>query len=249
MQESTRERRTALIPGGARGIGRAIALRLAEQGWSVAVAYRTSGADAASACEAMRASGARALAVEADVSDPAACAELVAAVRAELGPVDALINAAGPYHRRPLLEETLEGWHAMFDNNLHPVFYLSRLVAPDTQARGWGRIVNFGMANADRVSAQPMVTAHYLAKAAVLGLTRTLAKVLGPHGITVNAISPGFIDSGSAPLDELEPITRHIPAGYVGEVGDAVSAALFLLSEEARYVNGANLHLSGGWGV
>lgn len=248
MEDETK-RRTVLIPGGARGIGRAIALRLAREGWAVALAYRSSASDAESACEAMRASGAPALALAADVSDPAECERLVSAVRAELGPIDALVNAAGPYHRTPLLEESLEGWHAMFDNNLHPVFYLSRLVAPDMTERGWGRIVNFGLAGADRMVAQPMLTAHYLAKAAVLNLTRTLAQVLGPHGITVNAISPGVIDSGSTPLDELEPLIRRIPAGYVGEVSDAASAALFLLSEEARYVNGTNLYLSGGWGV
>lgn len=80
-------------------------------------------------------------------------------------------------------------------------------------------------------------------------LTRTLAKLLAPHGITVNAISPGFIDSGSAPPEELAGVIKRIPAGYVGSVDDTVAAARFLLSEEARYVNGANLHLSGGWGI
>ena len=105
------------------------------------------------------------------------------------------------------------------------------------------------MANADRMVAQPHVTAHYIAKAAVLILTRTLAKVLGPKNITVNAISPGFLDSGSAPAEELQKMVKNIPAGYVGELSDAVTAARFLLSDEARYVNGANLQLSGGWGI
>jgi 3-oxoacyl-[acyl-carrier protein] reductase len=97
--------------------------------------------------------------------------------------------------------------------------------------------------------AQPMVTAHYIAKSGLLILTRTLAKLLGPDGVTVNAISPGFIDSGSAPAEELERMTKSIPAGYVGSVDDAVAAVRYLLSDEARYVNGANLQLSGGWGV
>jgi 3-oxoacyl-[acyl-carrier protein] reductase len=137
----------------------------------------------------------------------------------------------------------------MFDNNLHSFFYLSRAVAPGMIARGWGRMVCFSMANADQLIAQPQLTAHYIAKVGLLVLTRTLARVLAPHGITANAISPGFIDSGSMPADELAAMAKKIPAGYVGAVDDAVSVTRFLLSDEARYVNGANIHLSGGWGV
>jgi len=241
--------RVALITGGARGIGRAIALERAAAGWAVAICYRTSEAEAQKAVEAIEATGARGLAVQADVSDPEAALELVRRVEKSWGRIDALINCAGPYHRVPLLEETLEGWHTMFGNNLHPVFYLGRLVAPGMIARKWGRIITFGMANADQLAAQPQITAHYIAKAGVLILTRTLARVLAPHGITVNAISPGFIASGSAPAEELKAMERKIPAGYVGSVDDAVAVAAFLLSDEARYVNGANIQLSGGWGI
>jgi 3-oxoacyl-[acyl-carrier protein] reductase len=137
----------------------------------------------------------------------------------------------------------------MFDHNLHPIFYLSQAAAPGMKARKSGRIVTFSMANADQMIAQPEVTAHYIAKAGVLILTRTLAKLLAPHGITVNAVSPGFIDSGSAPPGELAGVVKRIPAGYVGEVKDTVAAVKFLLSDEARYVNGTNIHVSGGWGI
>jgi len=241
--------RVALITGGAKGIGRALAVRLAEDGWSVAICYRRSAEEAAAAKAEIEGKGARALAERCDVSDPPACAGLVRTVRSELGPIDALVHGAGPYHRIPLLEESIEGWRSMFDDNLHSLFYLARLVAPEMMERKWGRIVAFSMATADRMVAQPQGTAHYIAKAGVLILARTLAKLLAPHGITVNAISPGFIASGSAPAGELEKMVKAIPAGYVGELSDAVSATRFLLSEEARYVNGANLHLSGGWGI
>ncbi len=189
--------RVALISGGARGIGRAVALDLAARGWSV----------------------------------------------------DALINGAGPYHRVSLLEETNEGWHSMFDNNLHPVFYLSKAVIPIMKERKWGRIICFSMANAEQLIAQPQLTAHYITKVGLLVLARSLARLVAPHGITVNAISPGFIDSGSAPKEELEAAAKRIPAGYVGSVEDAVAAVRFLLSDEARYVNGANIQLSGAWGI
>jgi 3-oxoacyl-[acyl-carrier protein] reductase len=241
--------KVALITGGVRGIGRAIALALAERGWLVATCYRTSSGDAASLEREIRAKGARPLSVQADVSDPSQADDLVGRIETEFGRVDALINCAGPYHRIHLLEESIEGWNAMFDNNLHPVFYLSRRVARGMKERQWGRIVNFAMANADQQIGQPHITAHYIAKVGVLILTRSLAKVLAPHGITVNAISPGFIETGSAPLDELSKAVKNIPAGYVGSPVDAASAVCYLLSDEARYVNGTNIHLSGAWGV
>jgi 3-oxoacyl-[acyl-carrier protein] reductase len=147
------------------------------------------------------------------------------------------------------MQESVEGWHAMFDSNLHPVFYLSRAAASGMMQRRWGRIVNFGLVNADQLVGQPFVTAHYIAKIGVIVLTRSLAKWLAPYGITANTISPGFIDTGSVPQEEIARIVPNIPAGYVGSPQDAVSAVCYLLSDEARYVNGTNIHLSGGWGV
>jgi 3-oxoacyl-[acyl-carrier protein] reductase len=93
------------------------------------------------------------------------------------------------------------------------------------------------------------LTAHYIAKVGLLVLVRSLARVLASHGVTANAISPGFIDSGSAPKEELEAMVKRIPAGYAGTLGDAVSVVRFLLSDDARYINGANIHLSGAWGI
>jgi len=241
--------RVALITGGARGIGKAIALRLAEKGWSVSICYRKSSEDAKKTQGEILDKGSQFLAVQCDVSDHKAVEGLVKQVENRFNRIDALINCAGPYHRIDILQETIEGWHSMFDNNLHPIFYLSRLVAPGMIERRWGRIVNFSMANADQLVGQPSITAHYIAKVGVLILTRSLARTLAPHGITVNSISPGFINSGSAPKEELMAMEKRIPAGYVGSTNDAVEVASFLLSDEARYVNGANIHLSGGWGI
>ena len=239
----------AIITGGAKGIGRGIAFDLATDRWAVAVTYRTSEAEAIATSQGITERGGKALALRCDVSDQAQCEELISRVEGTWGRIDALVHAAGPYHRTNLLEETPEGWLAMFDNNLHPIFYLSRLAASGMKARRHGRIITFSMANADQMIAQPELTAHYIAKVGVLILTRTLAKLLAPHGITVNAISPGFVNSGSAPPEELAAMTKRIPAGYIGEVRDAVTAVRFLLSPESRYVNGTNIHLSGGWGI
>lgn len=241
--------RVALITGGARGIGRGIALDLASASWNLAICYRTSEREAMETKAALEARGAKVLAIQCDVSDPIAAKALVLQVEEAWGRIDALINGAGPYHRVNLFEETPDGWNEMFTHNLHPIFYLTQAMAPGMRARKFGRIVSFSMANASKMEAQPQVTAHYIAKVGVLVLTRTLAKMLASDGITVNAISPGFIDSGSAPPDELARMATKVPAGYIGEVRDAVSATRYLLSDEARYITGANIHLSGGWGL
>ena len=189
------------------------------------------------------------MALRNDVSDPRAATELVRRVHQEWGRIDALINGAGPYHRVSLLQETNEGWHSMFDNNLHPVFYLTRAVIPIMKERKWGRIVSFSMANAEQLIAQPQLTAHYITKVGLLALSRSFAKLIAADGITMNCVSPGFIDSGSAPEGELDRMVKFIPAGYVGTVDDVLGPVRFLLSDEARYVNGANIQLSGAWGV
>lgn len=241
--------KVAIITGGARGIGRAVGLSLAKDGWSIAFCYRTSEKEAAETTAAIEQSGGKAMAERCDVSRAADCEAFVGKVLGAWGRIDALVNGAGPYTRVPLLDSSVDQWHEMFDNNLHPVFYMSRLVAPTMKQNKWGRIVSFSMANADQTIAQPQLTAHYISKVSILVLTRTLAKVLAPFNITANVISPGFIASGSAPDDELAKMVKMIPAGYVGELSDAVSAVRFLLSDEARYVNGGNIHLSGGWGI
>jgi 3-oxoacyl-[acyl-carrier protein] reductase len=249
MADSMIHERVALIAGGVRGIGRATALSLARQGWAIAACYKTNHGEAGTLQSELQNIGVPALCLCYDISNPVMAENMVREVETKFGRIDALINCVGAYHRISLAEESIKGWHAMFDNNLHPVFYLSRTVAPGMIRRGWGRIVNFSMVNADQLIAQPFVTAHYIAKMGILVLTRSLAKMLAPHGITVNAVSPGFIDTGSVPQEELARSFKTIPAGYMGSPEDAVSAICYFLSEEARYVNGTNIHVSGGWGI
>jgi 3-oxoacyl-[acyl-carrier protein] reductase len=242
-------RQVALIPGGARGIGRGLAFALAKRGWDIAIAFRSSESEAQDVVSKLTEWGATGKAFAIDVSQPENCQALVDAVLAWRGQIDALIHAAGPYHRVDLLDETPEGWRGMFAANLDSLFYLARLITPGMIERHRGRILAFTMANADRVMAQTHITAHYLSKLGVLGLVRSLAKRLAPYGITVNAIAPGFIDTGSMDPTELAQLAVTIPSGAIGNIDDAVSAGLYLLSDEAAYVTGTCLHVSGGWGL
>ena len=241
--------RVALVTGATRGIARGIALDLASRGWAVAVSFKTSARAAEATRRAIEAAGARALALQADLGEAAQARTLVHRVEAAWGRLDAVVHGAGPYHDGPLLEETPERWRDTFRQNLDPLLFLAQAAAPGMQARRWGRVLALGLATADRLTAQPNVTAYYLAKAALLGLVRSLAKVLAPHGITVNAVSPGILETEGYPRPDLEALLRRIPAGHLGQVDDVVAAARFLLSEDAGYVTGANIHVSGGWGV
>jgi len=241
--------KTALISGGAKGIGREVGIRLGERGWAVALCYRKSRSEAEDTARAIEEKGGKALAIHADVSTPEVCEALVDHVLEWQGRIDAFIHCAGPYHRLDLLEETPAGWRDMFAGNLDSLFYLARLIAPVMINQQSGRMVAFSMANADRLMAQTQLTAHYLAKVGVLGLVRSLAKSLAKHKITVNAVSPGFIDSGSVDSAELAGLLKTIPAGSIGTVADAANAVLYLLSDEAAYVTGTSLHVSGGWGI
>lgn len=246
---STPSGRVALVTGATRGIARGIALDLARQGWAVAVTFRTDARAAEATRVAVEAAGARALVLQADLGEAGEAQALVGRVETAWGRLDALVHGAGPYHDGPLLEETPERWRETFRQNLDPLLFLAQAAAPGMQARRWGRILGLGLATADRLSAQPNVTAYFIAKAGLLVLVRSLAEVLAPHGITVNAVSPGILETEGRPRPDLDALLPRIPAGHLGTVDDVVAAARFLLSEDARYVTGANIHVSGGWGL
>ena len=241
--------RTALVTGSSRGIGRAIAARLARDGFAVVVNHASDNG-AGKAVEGIRAAGGVVHAVRADVSEPDECRRLVRSAQSAVGPLDVLVNNVGPFLERPLLETTDNDWRLMVDGNLGSAFWCCRETLPGMRERKRGVIVNIGALNAE---VSPGMThdapAYSVAKAGLMMLTRTLARTEGPHGIRVNAVSPGFIETESyADWDETEQARwrSQIPLGRFGRPEDVAEAVSFLVSDRAAYISGAILTVHGG---
>jgi NAD(P)-dependent dehydrogenase (short-subunit alcohol dehydrogenase family) len=230
--------KTAVVTGGASGIGRAIALRLSADGHHVAtIDLNPSDTE---------------FAQTADVTDPAAVASALTEIRTKLGPVTVLVNAAGLDGFKRFASLDFAEWQRVIDVNLNGVFHCVQAVLPDMVEAGWGRIVNISSSSAQ--SGQQFMTHYVAAKSAVNGLTKALALELGPAGITVNAVPPGFIDTPmlrkAADADLIGgTIEYHIgktPVRRVGRPEDIAAACAFLVSEEAGYITGQILGVNGG---
>jgi NAD(P)-dependent dehydrogenase (short-subunit alcohol dehydrogenase family) len=244
--------RVAIVTGGGRGIGRHLALGLAEAGADVAVASRKIAACEATA-RALEKLGRRALAVAADVAVPAQSDALVDRVLAELGRVDVLVNNAGITWAAPTLEYPLEAWDRVFAVNVRGAWHLSQRVARHMAERGSGSIVHVSSISAWKGAPeeeQPVV-AYMASKGALLALTRDLAVKLAPHGIRVNCIAPGpfatdMMQHMRNDLQRYQAYLRTIPLRRCGEEDDIKGAVVFLASEASRFVTGHTLVVDGG---
>jgi 3-oxoacyl-[acyl-carrier protein] reductase len=240
------------VTGAARGIGAATARRLAADGFQVAVLDLRE-EDAAATADAVRAAGGSALAVGADVGDEEAVAVAVARVAAELGPPTVLVNNAGILRDNLLFKMTVADWDSIMSVHLRGAFLVARAVQSHMVAARWGRVVNLSSTSALGNRGQANYAA---AKAGIQGFTKTLAIELGPFGVTVNCVAPGFIETdmtrataarlGLAPEEFFATIARDVPMRRAGTPDDIAAAVGFFCSEEASYVSGQVLYVAGG---
>jgi 2-hydroxycyclohexanecarboxyl-CoA dehydrogenase len=244
--------RTALITGAGspRGIGRALADRLAGEGWSVAIVDLDADASKRAAKEVADAYSVATLGVGADITDEDAVDSAVAAVESALPPIVGLANVAGISSPTEFLDVTTAEWDRVFNVNMRGTYFVTRRVVPTMIAAGVGRIVSISSISAQRGGGTYSKVPYSASKAAMIGFTRALAREMGPHNITVNAVAPGPIDTdimGGTLTDERKAqMSADIPMGRVGTVREVAALMAFLMSEDAGYITAATYDINGG---
>ena len=240
--------RTALVTGASRNIGRAIAVKLAERGADVGVVARTDRDGVEETARRVEAAGGNSATALCDLADPSGIESMVESIRAELGPVDTLVNNATYRPSTPFLEVELDDLDRVADVNFRGLFLTTQHVVPDMIERGAGSVVNFVGA---MVYLGLAGHAHsFGSKMAIEGLTRQLASELGPDGVRVNAVSPGLIDTERDAGEDWARVEREVidstPLRRVGEIDEVAEACCFLASDRASFVTGQTLHVNGG---
>ena len=239
--------KVALVTGASRGIGRAIALTLAQNGADVAINFAGNVAAAQEVADAITAMGRKALLVQGSVADADGVQAIVKKVVAELGRLDILVNNAGITRDGLLMRMKTEDWDAVLETNLKGVYNCSKAVMRTMMKQKGGRIVN--MASVVGETGNAGQCNYSAAKAGVIGFTKSLAKEVASRGITVNAVAPGFIATDMTKVltdDQKAEMAKTIPLGRAGQPQDVANAVLFLVSDEAAYITGQVLNVDGG---
>jgi 3-oxoacyl-[acyl-carrier protein] reductase len=238
--------RIALVTGGSRGIGRAIALKLAKEGCSVAIDYLSDDWAAEEVVKSIEKTGRKAISLQSDVSNFADAEEMIKNAKSEFGRIDILINNVGPFLYKTIWDTTVQEWHQMLNSNLNSAFYCCKAVVPIMREQKSGVIINIGGPNAERTQGYVRTCAYAVAKTGVVVFSKSLAKEEAEHGIRVNVLNPGFIQTEAYTEDMLKSMPQQVPMKRLGKPEDVADAVAFLASDEATYITGAVLNVHGG---
>ncbi|MBD2357750.1 bifunctional dihydropteridine reductase/dihydrofolate reductase TmpR [Tolypothrix sp. FACHB-123] len=236
-------RKKALVTGAAKGIGRAIVLDLASQGFDVVVHYNRSWEAAKEVTQAAAAYGVKAVSLQADVTQAEQVRHLVDTTAELLGGISVVVNNVGNYLKKSIEQVTPQEWQEILNTNLNATFYVSQAALPHLKTMGWGRIINLGFAGAQQSVARPLITPYVIAKNGIILYTKALAKQLIEHKITANVVSPGVVENSlSQPLHE-------IPCQRLATFDDVVKVVNFFVDTNADYITGQVVEVAGGWNL
>ncbi|MCH2307187.1 MAG: 3-oxoacyl-[acyl-carrier-protein] reductase [SAR202 cluster bacterium] len=250
MNQLNRNKKTALVTGASKGIGKAISIRLAEMGINVAVNYNTSSSQAEDLVKTLQKMGVDSFAIKADVSQLDQVEKMINQVNETWGGIDILINNAGIIDDNLLIRMSIEAWDRVIATNLNGTFYCTRAVIRNMIKQRWGRIINIGSVVGIRGN---IGQSNYSAsKAAIIGFTKSLAKEVAKRGVTVNTVTPGYISTDTVdtlPQKTKDTIMTWIPQGHFGEADDIAHLVAFIASDKSDYMTGQIVSVDGGMAI
>ncbi len=238
--------RVAIVTGSNKGIGRAIAQELAQNGYILVVNYHRDAASAQDVLARVCESSPRSIAVQADVSTADGASQLIENAKEQFGRVDVLVNNAGPFLVKSVYDTTPEEWDEVIRGNLYSAFYCTKFSLPSMRAQRMGHIVNLGSLNAENARGAPTTTAYNVSKTGLVVLTKSVARSEARYGIRCNIVNPGFIETYATTEADKREMPSLIPLGSLGKADDIAATVAFLLSAQARYITGAVINVHGG---
>jgi 3-oxoacyl-[acyl-carrier protein] reductase len=240
------DERVAVVTGSGKGIGRAIAERLARDGYTVVLNYRHDADAAHEALTGVQATSPASIAIQADVATPEGARELIEQAHLQFGRLNVLVNNAGPFLVKTVFDTSVEEWQEILNGNLSSAFYCIKAALPIMRAQKSGHIINLGSLNAENARGAPTTVAYNVAKTGLVVLTKSVARSEARHGIRCNIVNPGFIETYATTDSDKRELPSIIPLGALGKVEDISNLVAFLLSEQASYLTGSVINVHGG---